>query len=400
MPTDENVTDYGPTDSGFVQRYYADVVESKRQRAMEYFGSTVDLTNSSIFGQFINSTSYEEALIWQIAENIYYSRFVQYATGKALDDVVFAKGLFRKAGANALGTVTVTKDPTYSRRIYIAVGTIVSDIDGLYPFVTTEEAEFPANTTETTLTIPIKAVNIGIASNVPIGRISQFAQPIAGISSVTNSTATYDGQNRESDEELRLRAINYQPGAAGTKTSIINSMLSIEGVTGSNIVEYFTETAVSYTSVDGITLTSMPGCSFIVFLIGVSTTNVDEIVDTLDEVRSYGILAYAVEAAPTDVNITLTGEYNGTVGALGDLIRTAVSDVLNTTGFGDVVTYSALMRAVAAINEILIITGLTFSIPSLGITLDELSDSIDMGTIANRDKYLKVQSIVINGQQV
>ena len=70
MPTDEDTTKYGPTDTGFVQRYYADVVDSKRQRAIEYFGPSVDLTNSSIIGQFINSTSYEEALIWQIAENI------------------------------------------------------------------------------------------------------------------------------------------------------------------------------------------------------------------------------------------------------------------------------------------------------------------------------------------
>ena len=399
MPTDEDTTKYGPTDTGFVQRYYADVVDSKRQRAIEYFGPSVDLTNSSIIGQFINSTSYEEALIWQIAENIYYSRFVQYATGKALDDVVFAKGIFRKAGANALGEITVTKDPTYNRRIYIAVGTIVSDIDGLYPFQTTAEAEFPADTTITSLTIPIKAVNIGISSNVPAGRLSQFTQPIAGINSVTNSAATYDGQNRESDEELRLRAINYQPGAAGTKTSIVNSMLSIEGITGSNIVEYFTQTPVSYTSVDGVTLTSMPGCSFIVFLIGVSPSNAEEVVTTLDEVRSYGILAYAVEAAPTDLNITLEAEYNGTQTAISDLIRTAVTDVLNGSGFGGVVTYSALMRAIASINDILLITGLTFTIPSLGVTLSSLSHSVDMGTVANRDKYLKVQTITINGQQ-
>ena len=119
----------------------------------------------------------------------------------------------------------------------------------------------------------------------------------------------------------------------------------------------------------------------------------------MDEVRSYGILAYAVEAAPTDLNITLEAEYNGTQTVVADLIRTAVTDVLNGSGFGGVVTYSALMRAIASINDILLITGLTFTIPSLGVTLSSLSHSVDMGTVANRDKYLKVQTITINGQQ-
>jgi len=396
--SDDLSTIYGPTDEGFVERYYSDIIASKRERAIEAFGSRIDLTDSSVIGQFINSCSYEEALIWQVLENIYYSRYVQYATGKALDDVVYSKNVIRKPGSKSIGTVTFTKEPSYNKRIYIPINTVVSDLDGLYPFVTTEDGLFPLDTELTELELNVESVNIGLDYNVAAGKISKLMLTLMGISSVTNANATYNGSDRESDEELRIRSINLTPGATATESSIINAVLAVDGVSAVNLKEYFTTTSgLSYTTINDITITSMPPCSSIVFVIGATEDNTADIISAIDENRAIGILVYCVESINIPLNIIFEGTYDGTAIALSESIRLVISDILTTFSFGDILTYSTILKNINNISNVLEITALSITIPTLSVTLDALGDYIDMSTPANRDKYLTIDDISING---
>lgn len=396
--SDDLSTTYGPTDEGFVQRYYSDIIASKREHAIDAFGSSIDVTDSSVFGQFINSCSYEEALLWQILENIYYSRYVQYATGKALDDVVYPKNIIRKSGSKAIGTITITKDSAYNKRIYIPVGTVISDLDGLYPFVTTDDGLFPLDTELTELELTIESVNIGSDYNVAANKLSKLMIPIIGIVSAVNTSSTYNGSDRESDAELRLRAINLTPGTTATKSSLINSVLEVEGISAVNLKEYFVTTSgLSYTTINGISITSMPACSVIAFVIGANEDNIDDIISTIDANRAVGILVYCVESINIPMNIFFEGTYNGTATDLSNSIRQIISEILETFSFGDILTYSTILKNINNIDEILDIDALSVVIPALSVTLDALGEYIDMSTSENRDKYLTINDISING---
>lgn len=409
---------YGITDNGYVGRYYGDVVEAKRNRAIEQFGSSVDLTDNSIIGQFINATSYEEALIHQIVENVYYSRFVQFATGKALEDVVFAKGIKRKQGRAAIGEITIKKDATFTGRIYLPAGTIIIDMDGLYPYAIDYALEIPngvntyidkdGNTKSYItdgITIPVTSKNIGYDYNVTAGKLCKLAKSIIGIASISNEYPTHDGENRESDDELRTRAIEFTQHSIGTKENILASIKAIEGVKGVNIREYFEKKTLPesnpYISIYDEPITELMPCSFVVCINGVNPENRDIIQQTVEDVRAYGIKAYCIKATGVPMNIEIKCDFTSSPETIKNQITGAVNDVLNSSGFGGKITYTDLLRRITALNDITNLTLLKFNIifeESMEgeqiIVLEKLEDYIDMSYY--EDSYLFVGNIKLN----
>jgi len=101
------MTTYGISESGFTPKSLQLIIQEKQNlaRSEELFGSMVDLSPTSPLKKFIEIISIEEFRIWKVLEDIYYSAYLDTATGQSLDNVVSLLGITRREAERSQGTV-------------------------------------------------------------------------------------------------------------------------------------------------------------------------------------------------------------------------------------------------------------------------------------------------------
>lgn len=191
-----------------------------------------------------------------------------------------------------------------------------------------------------------------------VNTIDTIATPMIGWDSVTNPLAATSGEDRETDEELRLRFRNAKfDRATNSLDSIYSALVNVTGVT--EVIIYENDT--SATDANGI-----PGHSFLPIVVGGLST---DIANAIWDNKPIGILSYGntsvsindIQGFPhvisfsrpnpvviyismditTDNNFPANGE---------DAIRTALVDYFNTQfGTGDDVVYSRLYTPINSV---------------------------------------------------
>ena len=99
--------------------------------------------------------------LWLMAEDIYYSGFIQFATGESLDKAVALLGIRRKPATRATGIVTFRRSTPATSDIIIPAGTRVATADESIVFRTTQAVTLTAGSTS--VDAPIEAVEPGSA---------------------------------------------------------------------------------------------------------------------------------------------------------------------------------------------------------------------------------------------
>lgn len=177
----------------------------------------------------------------QDLEELYDSLFLETASGVALTRRARDLGIDRKPAVAATGVVEWQRTTTGSE-LTVPSGTPV-ETEGTGPvrFETTEATTFATNAT--TAKANIQGVEGGTVGNVGANRITQMPSPPPGVSGVTNPNPTGDpeflltdgetqqrlGQNRETDEELRERALAENSlGGAATLRAVKQAIRGIE----------------------------------------------------------------------------------------------------------------------------------------------------------------------------
>ena len=126
---------FGVTATGFIKKTYDDIITEKKAQAQTVFGADVDLTETSPLLKYIEATSMEEAQLWDMAESLYYSAFIETATGDSLDKAVKILGVIRKPSSKAEGEVTFTTSFSisgkYAPRKYSIYLRIYCDINNM-----------------------------------------------------------------------------------------------------------------------------------------------------------------------------------------------------------------------------------------------------------------------------
>jgi len=87
---------YGLTKDGFKRKPYTVILEEKQERAKDLFGEDIDLSERSPLGLYIQTDAWEESILWEQMEHVYYAAFIDDAEGKQLDALVKFIGLFRR----------------------------------------------------------------------------------------------------------------------------------------------------------------------------------------------------------------------------------------------------------------------------------------------------------------
>ena len=222
---------FGLTETGFKRARYNDIVTKLETRAIELFGSNINLNERGLLGLTIRLTAWISAISWQLAEKVYLSSFV--STAESLEDLARIGqyiGISPRSAVFATGEVTFTGDENTE----IPQATQVKTPAGLVYF-TLESAVVPS---EGSVDIPISAIEPGSSYNVPQETITELVNPISGITSISNGEGITNGLNAETAAEFRARYRDSvsAPGAA-TLNSIRASLLNVEGVRTAKVVE-------------------------------------------------------------------------------------------------------------------------------------------------------------------
>lgn len=155
--------------------------------------------------------------------------FPEYAWDDWLDQHGSQVHVTRHEAMQASGNIVVKGD----QGLVIDVGTVfcvpATDTQAAIEYATTERAEL----TEGEATIPILAVEPGIASNVPADTIIIMASPVRGVTSVTNPEPVTGGTEIEDDESYYERIHAEYEGAqsyVGNDSDYIRWAREVPGV--------------------------------------------------------------------------------------------------------------------------------------------------------------------------
>ncbi len=222
---------FGLSDKGFKRKTYTDIILDLETRAKELFGENINLTERSPLGLFLRIIAWATSILWQLAEKIYYSAYVDDAEGIQLDKVAKNIGRTRRGAKAAIGKVLVIGDEgTVISRENLTIGTK----DNIR-FIPSETIIIDSSGE---IEVPIIAVEAGASGNVPANTITEIITPIAGLQSVTNPQPTKEGRNAEIDKEFRERYyISIARAGASTIDSITASLLDVEDVRTALVIE-------------------------------------------------------------------------------------------------------------------------------------------------------------------
>lgn len=388
------MAEFGLTGEGFLKKRYVDIIAEKEQRAKALFGADVNLSETSPLGLFIKLNAWEESLVWEMAENVYYGAFLGTASGVNLERLVQMVGIERNPASYAEGTVSITGVPG----VVLPIGRTV-ETPGKVLFRIEEEVTIPGSGS---ITVQVTAVEKGISGNVPIGAIVGLTNPVIGITSVTNEVPISGGLEIENDEDLKDRYLRSMAmGGASTLNSIRSALINTPGV-----IEALIKENATMGTVDG-----RPPKSFEAFVVGGDD---EDIAETIFNVGAAGIRAYGTTQVivndssgnPHTIGFTKSSQIPiyvsvaVTVDALWNVdgaakIRTAILSYIGGTdvngavyrglSMGTDVVYSKLIQAVVGVPGVVDVTvksGLTA--PPTGTANISIADTqIAMTAIGN-----------------
>jgi uncharacterized phage protein gp47/JayE len=265
------------TSQGFKRKRYADLLPEIEEQAKTLFGANVNLSERSPLGKFIQLQAYQRAEDYEVFENLYNSRNVDTSEGVALDQNVKRALITRKEWRKASGIVRMN----LAQGAVIPIGTLFAKSNGVQ-YRTLEEVE--ATSTGDFL-VDVESLEYGQLGNAEANEITIILNPITGLNSVTNPEGFTDGQDEETDAELRKRYYESLGKLGNRRTETIRAAVldEIEGVRACLVVENDKMT----TDADG-----RPAKSFETIVLGGERT---EIAQVIKERKPDGIQAYGTE---------------------------------------------------------------------------------------------------------
>ena len=220
----------GVTPTGFERLRLADIKTEIEDVLKTTFGSDINLSPESVFGQIVGIFSEREDLVWQAMEDVYNSQYPDTAFGASLDNVCALTGITRLAAKNAIAVITITGTPG----TVIPSGSLAGVQNNGAQFLIASQITIPLSGT---IDVTVSSVDTGLII-APSGTLNQIVTPINGWTSVTNALDATPGSEIETDAALRTRRLEQlQKIGAGTIESIRSRLLSVIGVTHCIIFE-------------------------------------------------------------------------------------------------------------------------------------------------------------------
>ena len=173
----------------------------------------IDLSVGSVLRALLEaSASIALWMQWLILQVLAMTRAAT-SVGSDLDSWMADFSLARLPGVSSQGSVTFGRYTT-GLASTVPVGAVVRTVDGSQSFGVIEDQTNPAwgglvgylvASDIATVTLPVEAIDPGVAGNVVAGAIGLLGSALPGIDYVVNAAALYNGMDAESDAALRAR---------------------------------------------------------------------------------------------------------------------------------------------------------------------------------------------------
>lgn len=188
----------GLSATGFEAKALATIQDEITAAIHAAISPTLNLSATSVMGQFIGTTSSQIRQAWEAAQANYAARDIDQATGDALTGLCALTGTVRRAATYSTVLMTIT----------LAAGTYPAGTLIVYPvgspadlFDNDEEIV----TAGATLTGQAFTAQESGAVRANAATLTVIANPVSGFSSPTNPAEATLGQAIETDAELRAR---------------------------------------------------------------------------------------------------------------------------------------------------------------------------------------------------
>lgn len=272
------------TSNGFKRMRYADYLPIIEEQAKELFGEDANLSERTPLGKFIRLQAYQRAEDNEEAENLYNSRFVDTSEGVALQQNVKRALITKKEGLKSSGSVVLNLD----RGVTVPTDYLFATPYGvkfrpLQPVTAVEDGNY---------TVKVECTEYGAIGNVEVNEITVIVNPLTGINSVTNPSAFVNGQDEETDEELRARYYQSLGKLGNRRTEAIRAKVldEVDGVRACLVDENDTNV---------ISSTGVPPKAFETIVLGGER---EVIAQKIKEAKPGGIQAYGIEQVPVTDN--------------------------------------------------------------------------------------------------
>src|SRR5258708_18919297 len=235
------MADFGVTEEGFTIKGLDVILSENLNRALQMFGSSVDLSATSPLRKILEVASAEDAELWKRMEDVYYSNFVSTAVGDSLD--LLGEDLGRpRQQLFAQGEVTFQlNNPLPGRQYTFLEGTVVVTAVPVIAFYTTAPLTLSANAPQAT--VMVQAFERGPAGNIAAKQImgidpiyQQIYINLGGSTTVQVTNAQpfgtppfTSGTDTESDQEYHARLLGL-PHNIWTLESVRSAALDVTGV--------------------------------------------------------------------------------------------------------------------------------------------------------------------------
>lgn len=218
------------TELGFKRRTFDEILNDMIALAQQYFGEDIDTSELTPLGKFIRINAFNHALTEEESEMIYYSIFPNTAVGTSLDRLCNGfVGISRNAATSSKYNVTFNG----TDGAVIPIGFLVGTESGIN-YQTMEEITIGEDGKASAV---VECVDKGGIGNVIPQEINTIVNPSADVASVIGESLISNGEETESDYELRNRFDAAKEGLGScNELAVKAALLRIPTVTHAGVI--------------------------------------------------------------------------------------------------------------------------------------------------------------------
>ncbi|MGW8784991.1 baseplate J/gp47 family protein [Heyndrickxia sporothermodurans] len=215
--------------NGFQKKTYSEIVDEIEEKAKEKFGEDTNTKAFTPLGIILRILAWFFAIVWDNIERVYNSRFIKKSEGVILDFHGGDRGIKRDPATYSYVTLEFTGEPGYS----IETETQFTTNSDIY-FMLIEDVTLDENGKGRGQAVSIEP---GAMYNVAANTITEQAEPVEEIYTVTNPEASAGGTDQEEDVYYKSRLLQANEGGGkSTANAVKSALLNTPGVRAANAI--------------------------------------------------------------------------------------------------------------------------------------------------------------------
>ncbi|KEO81029.1 baseplate J/gp47 family protein [Tumebacillus flagellatus] len=279
--------------------------------------------------------------LWFMLEQVVKLFFVSTSYGTFLERRCNERGVFRKLGTVATGTVRFTRTSPSPISTNLKQGTLLATMDGKIEFAVTTDINLPLGWTS--VAVPVACLTIGKVGNLATGTALQVVGiAVVGVQNVSVE-ALSGGVDTESDGELRARYLFtiQNPQNGGTAADYLVWAMEVQGV------------------VHAIPLPLSRGPGTVDVVVSDGSIPPDALVkavsDHIQTKRPVGadVKVIKPDQHTIDVTATVTAMTGYALSTLDTQVKQAITTYLSNVPIGGVVRFTGIIQAAMSVPGVL-----------------------------------------------